>query len=66
MVTNEFARAFCRECKCKVIPVKREVRVGHSVNNQFIDTNDTVLKDKCPLCESAKLNRLPDAELSWT
>lgn len=64
MLFNHNARAFCRDCKQNCIPVHREVRVGHSVNitedtKRFIDTDDSIIRLRCPLCGSYKLTSKP-------
>ena len=72
MLFNHNARAFCRDCKQTVIPVHREVKVGYQVNvtaetKRFIETGDSVIRTRCPLCGSYKLNvrdEVSDEEMS--
>lgn len=64
MLFNHNARAFCRDCKQNIIPVHREVRVGHTVEvskdvKKFIDTDDSIIRLRCPLCGSYKLTSKP-------
>lgn len=60
MIPNENARAMCRDCHCLIIPVTRNKKVGVKVGDEFVRTDDTILQFVCPLCESVKIDRLPD------